>query len=73
MFSRRSFLTRSGVAAATAAVAGAPYIARSTDELIANPGQKPRKIIHIVSDGMSVCTLTCSELFAQIELRRGVS
>jgi alkaline phosphatase len=73
MLSRRSFLTRSGIAAATATVAGAPYIARSTDELIANPGQKPRKIIHIVSDGMSWGTLTCSELFAQSELERGLS
>jgi hypothetical protein len=33
MFSRRSFLTRSGIAAATATVTGAPYIARSAEEL----------------------------------------
>ena len=73
MFSRRSFLTRSGLAAATAAIAGAPHIARSADALIAQPGQKPKRIIHIVSDGMSGGTLTCADIFSQLTRKRPLS
>jgi alkaline phosphatase len=58
---------------ATAGIAGAPYVGRSAEELLAKPGQKPRRIIHIVSDGMSLGTLTCADLFAQSQLQRGLS
>jgi hypothetical protein len=65
MLSRRSFLSRASLGAASATFIGAPHIARSADELLTQPGQKPGRIIHIVSDGMSMGTLTCSDLFSQ--------
>src|SRR5688572_1174274 len=70
MISRRSFLTRSGLAAAAATAVAAPHIARAADELIRKTGQKPKRIIHIVSDGMSVGTLTCANLFSQLTRKR---
>ena len=69
MFSRRSFLSRSGLAAATA-IGVAPHVGRSAEALIAQPGQKPKRIIHLVSDGMSIGTLTCAELFSQLTRQR---
>ncbi|MDB6150000.1 MAG: hypothetical protein JWQ44_1448 [Chthoniobacter sp.] len=73
MFSRRSFLSRTGLTAATAAIAGAPHIARSAEALLANPGQRPKRIIHLVSDGMSIGTLTCADAFSQISRKRPLS
>ena len=70
MFSRRAFLTRSTLAAATATLGGAPHIARSAEALLAQPGQRPKRIIHIVSDGMSGGTLTCADLFSQLTRKR---
>jgi alkaline phosphatase len=70
MISRRSFLSRSGLAAAAATAVAAPHIARAADELIRKTGQKPKRIIHIVSDGMSVGTLTCANLFSQLTRKR---
>ena len=65
MISRRTILSRSGLAAAAGTTFGAPHIARSAEQLINTPGQKPKRIIHIVSDGMSIGTLTCSNLFSE--------
>lgn len=74
MLSRRSFLSRASLgAAATTAVVGAPHIARSADQLLTQPGQKPGRIIHIVSDGMSVGTLSCADIFSQAQRKRGLS
>ncbi|HET6408447.1 MAG TPA: alkaline phosphatase [Chthoniobacteraceae bacterium] len=73
MLSRRSFLTRASLGAASATVVCAPHIARSAEELLTTPGQKPGRIIHIVSDGMSVGTLTCSDLFSQAHRDRGLT
>lgn len=73
MLSRRSFLSRASLGAATATVVGAPHIARSADQLLTQPGQKPGRIIHIVSDGMSIGTLTCSDLFSQAHRNRGLT
>src|SRR5687768_9003 len=70
MISRRSFLSRTGLAAATASGLAAPHIARSADELIRATGQKPKRIIHIVSDGMSVGTLTCANIYSQLTRKR---
>jgi alkaline phosphatase len=70
MFSRRSFLTRSGFAAAAASVGAAPHLARSAETLLSTPGQKPKRIIHIVSDGMSSGTLTCADLFSQLTRKK---
>ncbi len=67
---RRSFLTRSGLAAAAATTFAAPHIARSADALLTAPGQKPKRIIHLVSDGMSIGTLTCANLFSERSRQR---
>jgi alkaline phosphatase len=69
--SRRSFLTSTGLA--SAALAGAPRVAKSADALLVLPGQKPKRIIHIVSDGMSIGTLTCADLFSQLTRKRPLS
>ena len=73
MLSRRSFLSRASLGAASAGLVGAPHIARSADQLLTQPGQKPGKIIHIVSDGMSVGTLTCADIFSHAHRNRGLS
>lgn len=70
MLSRRSFLSRSGLAAATAAGIAAPHVARSAEQLLHTTGQKPKRIIHIVSDGMSLGTLTCSNLYSELSRQR---
>ena len=66
---RRSFLTRSGFAAAASTFA-APHLARSAEALLSAPGQKPKRIIHLVSDGMSLGTLTCASLFSESARKR---
>jgi alkaline phosphatase len=73
MTTRRSFLSRSGLGAASASLVGAPYLALSAEERVARPGQKPQRIIHIVSDGMSVGTLTCADLLSQQTRQRPLS
>ncbi len=73
MLSRRSFLSRTGLAAASAGALGAPHIARSADVLLTQAGQKPKRIIHLVSDGMSLGTLTCSDQFALLNRNRGLA
>jgi alkaline phosphatase len=65
MFSRRKFLRNSSVVAATGAV-GFPHIGKSAEKLHATAGQKPRHIIHLVADGMSMGTLTCADHLSQI-------
>ena len=71
MISRRSFLSRSSLAAAAAGSSfAAPHIARSAEQLLTTPGQKPKRIIHIVSDGMSLGTLTCANLFSELTRKR---
>mgnify|MGYP000403493820 CR=1 FL=1 len=42
--------------AGAAATFATPHLARSTEALLAQPGQKPKRIIQVVSDGMSVGT-----------------
>ncbi|HEX2747824.1 MAG TPA: alkaline phosphatase [Verrucomicrobiales bacterium] len=73
MHSRRRFLTGSSLLAATATLTGAPHIARSAESLQSAPGQKPKKIIHIVSDGMSMGTLTCANLLSRITRKKPLS
>ena len=58
-------MRNSSVVAATGAV-GFPHIAKSADKLHATAGQKPKHIIHLVSDGMSMGTLTCADHLSQI-------
>lgn len=70
MFSRRTFLSRTGLAAAAATGVAAPHLARSAEQLLTTPGQKPRKIIHLVSDGMSAGTFTCADRFSALTRER---
>src|SRR4051812_13161080 len=72
MFSRRTFLRNSTVVAATGAV-GFPHIAKSADQLHATLGQKPKHIIHLVADGMSMGTLTCADHLSNIVRGRGLT
>lgn len=70
-FSRRKFLRNSSVIAATGAV-GFPHIGKSAEKLHATSGQKPRHIIQLVADGMSMGTLTCADHLSQIVRGRGL-
>jgi alkaline phosphatase len=48
-------------------------VARSGHERVAPAAQRPRHIIHLVSDGMSLGTLTCADHFAQATRGRGLA
>jgi alkaline phosphatase len=69
MLNRRGFLSRSGVLAALAA-GGAPHLAHSAETLNARSGSRPRRIIHVVSDGLSAGTLSCADHYSQIFRKR---
>lgn len=62
--SRRSFLKRSGLLTATAL--GVPHLGQSGETIISRPGQKPRRIIMLVSDGMSIGTFTAADHFSTL-------
>jgi len=62
--SRRRFLIRSAVA--TGSVVAFPRVLGAAGGDRFKPGRKPRHIIHLVSDGMSVGTLTCADYFSQL-------
>lgn len=69
--SRRHFVGRSSLLAAAAV--SFPQIGQSADARMWRPGRKPRHIIHLVSDGMSMGTLTCADYLSQITRKRGLS
>ena len=72
MITRRGFL-RGGSSLALGAAAF-PTIGRSAERtVVPKPGQKPRRIIHIVSDGMSAGTLTCADDLSQMLRGRGLT
>ena len=72
MITRRGFLR--GGSSLLAAATAFPNIGRSAEQpLVARPGQKPRRIIHIVSDGMSAGTLTCADYLSQLLRGRGLT
>jgi len=71
MITRRKFFTRSAVAAGT--LAGFPHLGRSAETLLATPGQKPGRIIHLVADGMSLGTLTCADYLSHLLRGRGLT
>ncbi len=48
-----------------------PNVSRAAARTVSGtPGQKPRRIIHMVSDGMSAGTLTCADHLSQIVRNR---
>jgi alkaline phosphatase len=59
MISRRRFFKTS--AALSGVAAGFPAIAHSADVLLEKTGQRPRRIIHMVVDGMGMGMFTCGE------------
>lgn len=67
---RRSFFGRSGIL--VAGVASAPAMVRASAEITFRPGDRPRHIIHLVSDGMSQGTLSCAEHLSQLTRGRGL-
>lgn len=72
MINRRGFLN--GASSLAAAAIAFPNISRAADKTVSGkPGQKPRRIIHMVSDGMSAGTLTCAEHLSHIVRGRGTS
>ncbi len=64
LVSRRQFLARSVVVAASATAVPTVLGAGAADKF--KPGRKPRHIIQLVSDGMSAGTLTCADYFSQL-------
>jgi alkaline phosphatase len=69
--SRRGFLRRSGWL--TASAVAVPQWLDAAGSASARPGQKPRHIIHLVSDGMSLGTLTCADHFSHLTRQRGLA
>lgn len=70
MISRRDFFHRSGLLAAAVAI---PQTVRSAEEVQKLSNQKPKNIIHLVADGMSMGTLTCADHFSHKLRGRGLS
>jgi alkaline phosphatase len=68
---RRSFIARSGLAAATALAA--PSLTRAAESKATRSGDKPRHIIMLISDGMSAGTLTGADHLAQLVRGRELS
>jgi alkaline phosphatase len=67
-YSRRKFVAASGLLAASGLAVPAPVRSASAARLGA--GDKPRHIIHLVSDGMSMGTLTCADQFSSLVRQR---
>jgi alkaline phosphatase len=63
MITRRNLFRRSAALPA-AGILGMPALALSQEELLTKSGQKPKKIILIVSDGMSIGTFSCANLLS---------
>jgi alkaline phosphatase len=68
---RRRFFRQSGALAATSVAA--PAVLRAADVAGPRAGQRPRHIIHLVSDGMSSGMLTCADHLSQLTRRRGLT
>lgn len=71
MISRRNFLRNSSIVAASSL--SFPAVAKPAGGFNAKPGQRPRNIIHLVADGMSLGTLTCSDYFSRRLRGRGLT
>lgn len=54
-------------------MAGFPHLARSTDALLASPGQCPARIIQLVADGMSSGMLTGADYLSHHLRQRGLA
>ena len=72
MITRRSFLRNSSVLAATSAISF-PHAGQSAEYRFTKRGPKPRKIIMLVADGMSMGTLTCADHLSRLLRGRGLT
>ncbi len=73
MISRRRFLQSSTAITASSALALPPAVA-AADSPVRLAGRRPRNIIHMVADGMSMGTLTCADHLSQIlRKKRGLT
>ena len=70
MITRRSFLSESALLAASTVPLAA---ARPEKAYASKPGQRPRQIIQLVADGMSMGTLTCADYLSQLVRKRGLT
>jgi alkaline phosphatase len=61
-FNRRGFIKRVGLGALPAV--GFPQVMVAAERGMAPPGERPRRIIHLVADGLSHGTLTCTDHFS---------
>lgn len=68
---RRRFFTNSGLIAA--GTLSAPALTTSSEAATFRSGQRPRNIIHMVSDGMSTGTLTCADHLSQLTRKRAAT
>ena len=68
MINRRRFLGRSGLAAAMGA--GWPGLSCAAETSTPRGERRPRHIIHVVSDGLSMGTLSCADLYSRMYRRR---
>lgn len=66
---RRRFFTRSGLIAAGAFAA--PNFLEAREARSSKKAERPRHIIHLVSDGMSAGTLTCGDALSKLTRGRG--
>ena len=71
MFSRRRFLRGSTLTAVGAL--GFPHLGQSASFFNFKKEQRPKHIIHLVADGMSMGTLTCADYFSHLTRGRGLS
>ncbi len=69
--SRRRFFTRAGLISATAVAF--PNVGRPAGLFEFGRGSRPRHIIHMVVDGMSMGTLTCADYFSHLTRKRGLT
>ena len=73
MLNRRSFLRATGVAASAGAFSSPVQAASSQRPRAARLGHgHPRRIIHVVADGMSLGTLSCADQLSRHERDRGL-
>jgi alkaline phosphatase len=67
---RRQFFRQTGWAMASAL--GFPAVVRSSEAAWSAPDARPRHIIHLVSDGTSLGTLTLGDHFARLQRQRSL-
>lgn len=69
---RRRFFTQSGLIAA-GTFAGPAIVKGKDSSAVFARGERPRHIIHLVSDGMSAGTLTCGDALSKLRRGRGAA